>query len=239
MSFDLKSPPPALLFCPPPPSTDLIAERLQVPQTNQERERDTDISIGQLQSLHLQMRESGGGHLRSSVTDLTGRIGSGLVVDLVVILEQLLLVNVLVASLVLQERSGLREERAVVVARAVALCKSDKLAHVKTTVATTLMLVVVAVLVVVAKVVVVVTLLLLLVVVVVVQEALGHVANLVEVEAGHFVNMRVTLETKRRKCADGLKERRKGGERVEADLYSFQLPTLPLKKLFWKQHLTK
>lgn len=103
------------------------------------------------------------------------------------VLEQPLLVDVLVVALVLQERSSLREERAVVVARAVALCEVDELAEVKTAaVSTALVLVVVSVLVIVAKVVVVVVVLTLLLLVVVVQEALGHIANLVEVEAGHF-----------------------------------------------------
>lgn len=95
------------------------------------------------------------------------------------VLDELLLIHILVASLVLHKRSRLREERAVVVARAKVLRKAGELPKVE---ATTSMLLVVVVVIVVVVVVVVAALL----VVVVVHEALGHVADLVEVEAGHF-----------------------------------------------------
>lgn len=80
------------------------------------------------------------GRQRCSVANLTRRVGTRLVVHLVVVLQQLLLVNVLVAALVLHKLSGLREERAVVVARAEVLCKTSELTKVESAVSLLLLL---------------------------------------------------------------------------------------------------
>lgn len=99
-------------------------------------------------------------------------------------MQQLLLVYVLVATLVLKERGSLREERAIVVALSKVLSETSELTNVEASTVASLLVVLLVVTVELLS-----ALLLLLVVtaaIVVVQEALGHVADLVEVEAGHF-----------------------------------------------------
>ncbi len=78
-----------------------------------------------------------GDNLRCSITDLSGRVGTGLVVHLVVVLKQLLLVDVLTTALVLHERGSLREERVVVVARAEVLRKAGERSKVESATTTT------------------------------------------------------------------------------------------------------
>lgn len=125
---------------------------------------------------------------RCSVANLTRRVGTRLVVHLVVVLQQLLLVNVLVAALVLHKLSGLREERAVVVARAEVLCKTSELTKVESAVSLLLLLLLVVTIVIVVVVVIVV------VATLIVEEALGNVSELVDVESGHFGDVSKTCE---------------------------------------------
>lgn len=128
---------------------------------------------------------------RCSVANLTRRVGTRLVVHLVVVLQQLLLVNVLVAALVLHKLSGLREERAVVVARAEVLCKTSELTKVESAVSLLLLLLLVVTIVIVVVIVVVA---ILIVATLVVEEALGNVSELVDVESGHFGDVSKTCE---------------------------------------------
>lgn len=130
---------------------------------------------------------------RCSVANLTRRVGTRLVVHLVVVLQQLLLVNVLVAALVLHKLSGLREERAVVVARAEVLCKTSELTKVESAVSLLLLLLLVVTIVIVIVVVIVVVAIL-IVATLIVEEALGNVSELVDVESGHFGDVSKTCE---------------------------------------------
>ncbi len=82
-----------------------------------------------------------GGNLRCSIANLTRSVGTRLVVHLIVILQELLLVYVLVATLVLEERSGLREERAIVVALAKVLSKTSELTDVEASTVASLLVV--------------------------------------------------------------------------------------------------
>lgn len=132
---------------------------------------------------------------RCSVANLTRRVGTRLVVHLVVVLQQLLLVNVLVAALVLHKLSGLREERAVVVARAEVLCKTSELTKVESAVSLLLLLLlVVTIVIVIVIVVVIVVVAILIVATLIVEEALGNVSELVDVESGHFGDVSKTCE---------------------------------------------
>lgn len=131
---------------------------------------------------------------RCSVANLTRRVGTRLVVHLVVVLQQLLLVNVLVAALVLHKLSGLREERAVVVARAEVLCKTSELTKVESAVSLLLLLLLLVVTIVIVIVVVIVVVAILIVATLIVEEALGNVSELVDVESGHFGDVSKTCE---------------------------------------------